>query len=157
MMGYRSCHNLMGTVLVAFVAFLPVGAQAAVILTLERTSETYRNGDPMWLLKLMDGPKRLASWTAAAGASNRQRLDRRWSPGNGSPLPPGSYRLGSPEPLGQDLWIDLQPQFATSRSELGIHNCFPGVGCICIPDRKSLNSLAEAIRRWQIRSLKVIH
>ncbi|MEI6359603.1 MAG: hypothetical protein WCO50_04660, partial [Synechococcus sp. ELA619] len=43
-----------------------------------------------------------------------------------------------------------------SRSALGIHHCFPGVGCICIPDRQALNSLAAAIRRWQIKSLKVI-
>ena len=146
-----------GFALVLCIASLPIGANAAAILTLERTKDTYRNGDPVWLLKLADGPKQVASWQAVSGASNRQRLDRRWSPGNGSPLPPGSYRLGTPEPLGQDLWIDLQPKFATSRSALGIHNCFPGVGCICIPDRQALNSLAAAIRRWQIKSLQVIN
>ena len=146
-----------GFALVLCIASLPIGANAAAILTLERTKDTYRNGDPVWLLKLTHGPKQVASWQAAAGSSNRQQLDRRWSPGNGSPLPPGTYRLGSPEPHGQDLWIDLQPKFATSRSALGIHNCFPGVGCICIPDRQALNSLAAAIRRWQIKSLQVIN
>ena len=154
---YQRWPKPIGFALALCITTLPIGAHAAAMLTLERTKSTYPNGDPIWLLKLMDGNKQVASWQAASGASNRQRLDRRWSPGNGSPLPPGSYRLGLPEPLGQDLWIDLQPQFATTRSGLGIHHCFPGVGCICIPDRPALNSLAAAIRRGQIRSLKVIH
>ncbi len=156
-MAYLSWQKLIGSVLAFSTTTLPIAAHAAAILTLERTKDTYRNGDPVWLLKLMDGPKQVASWKAASGSSHRQKLDRRWSPGNGSPLPKGTYRLGTPEPHGQDLWIDLQPKFATSRSELGIHNCFPGVGCICIPDRQALNSLATAIRSWQIRSLKVIN
>lgn len=155
-MADQNWQKALGSALALCIAMLPIGAQAAARLTLQRTTGTYGNGDPIWLLKLTDGPKLVASWQAASGASNRQRLDRRWSPGNGSPLPPGTYRLGSPEPLGQDLWIDLRPQFATSRSALGIHHCLPGVGCICIPDRKALHNLAATIQRWQIRSLTVL-
>ena len=155
-MAHLSWQKLIRPALVLCTMTLPIAANAAAMLTLERTKDTYHNGDPIWQLRLTDGPKQLASWQAAAGASNRQRLDRRWSPGNGSPLPPGSYRLGTPEPFGNDLWIDLQPKFATSRSGLGIHNCFPGVGCICIPDRQALTSLAAAIKRWQIKTLQVI-
>ena len=44
----------------------------------------------------------------------------------------------------------------TSRSALGIHNCYPGVGCICIPDREQLTSLADAVRRYNINRLKVV-
>ena len=58
--------------------------------------------------------------------------------------------------LGQDLWLQLDPLFPTSRSALGIHNCYPGVGCICIPDREQLSSLADAVRRYNINRLKVV-
>lgn len=148
-----------GWLLGLFILLLP-GPQAASAetrLTMERTNRSFDTGDPVWILKLTDGSKLLASWQAASGVSNRQKLDRVWSPGNGAPLPPGRYRLGPPEPLGQGLWIDLLPEFATSRSALGIHNCLPGVGCICIPGRKELFNLSEKIQRFGIQTLTVVN
>ena len=73
-------------------------------LQLKRTSGTYANGDPIWQLQLIEAGRVLQSWKAVASAKAHQNLDRRWSPGNGSPLPKGNYRLGQPEPWGQDLW-----------------------------------------------------
>jgi hypothetical protein len=108
-------------------------------------------------LQLVEAGRVLQSWQAVASAKAHQNLDRRWSPGNGSPLPKGSYRLGQPEPWGQDLWMQLDPLFPTSRSALGIHNCYPGVGCICIPDRQTLNSLADAVRRYNVDRLTVVN
>ena len=125
-------------------------------LQLKRTSGTYANGDPIWQLQLIEAGRVLQSWKAVASAKAHQNLDRRWSPGNGSPLPKGNYRLGQPEPWGQDLWMQLDPLFPTTRSALGIHNCYPGVGCICIPDRQQLSSLADAVRRYNINRLKVV-
>ena len=133
----------------------PAAAEAQ--LSLERSRASFPNGDPIWQLKLIDGPKLVRSWRAASGAANRQRLDRRWTPGNGAPLPPGSYRLAKPEPWGQDLWIELQPQFATSRSGLGLHHCMPGVGCICLPNRQDLKEVAATIQRLGIRRLQVLN
>ena len=125
-------------------------------LQLKRTSGTYANGDPIWQVQLLQQGQVLQRWKAVASAKQHQNLDRRWSPGNGSPLPKGTYRLGQPEPWGQDLWLQLDPLFPTSRSALGIHNCYPGVGCICIPDREQLSSLADAVRRYNINRLKVV-
>jgi len=139
------------------LALLPPAAAAEALLTLERGRASFATGDPIWLLKLMDGPKLVRTWQAASGAANRQQLDRRWSPGNGAPLPPGSYRLGTPEPWGQDLWIDLQPEFSTTRSALGLHHCLPGVGCICLPDRQALRAVAAAIQKLGIRRLQVLN
>jgi len=143
--------------MVAALALAPGAAGAEAWLSLERTAARFPSGDPIWLLKLRQGPRQLASWKAASGAANRQQHDRRWSPGNAAPLPPGRYRVGTPEPWGQDLWIDLEPRFATGRSGLGIHHCLPGVGCICLPDRRGLDGLAAAIRRWDVRRLEVLH
>lgn len=130
---------------------------AAAQLSLERSRASFPNGDPTWQLRLIEGPKLVRSWQAAAGAANRQRLDRRWTPGNGAPLAPGSYRLGKPEPWGHDLWIELQPQFATSRSGLGLHHCMPGVGCICLANRQDLKEVEVTIERLEIRRLQVLN
>jgi hypothetical protein len=89
-------------------------ASAEPLLYLEHTRERFASGDPVWWLTLRDGKRLLGSWKAA-------------------PVPPGPYRLGTPEPWGRDLWIDLQPQFTTHRSGLGIHHCLPGMGCTCPP------------------------
>ena len=126
-------------------------------LQLKRTGSTYANGDPIWQLQLIEAGRVIQSWQAVASAKAHQNLDRRWSPGNGSPLPKGNYRLGQPEPWGQDLWMQLDPLFPTSRSALGIHNCYPGVGCICIPDREQLEDLANAVRRYNVDQLKVVN
>ena len=126
------------------------------VLLLQRTSENNANGDPIWSLKLQQNGQSLQRWQAVASAKRHQQLDRRWSPGNGSPLPKGNYRLGAPEPWGNDVWMQLDPLFQTSRSGLGIHNCYPGVGCICIPNRDDLTSLADAVRRHNIKTLIVV-
>jgi hypothetical protein len=139
------------------LAMVPPATAAEAFLTLERSRGSFANGDPIWLLKLVEGSKLVRTWQAASGAANRQQLDRRWSPGNGAPLPPGFYRLGKPEPWGQDLWIDLQPEFSTNRSGLGIHHCLQGVGCICLPDRQALNALAASIQQRGIRRLQVLN
>lgn len=131
-------------------------AQAEVLLTVARTQVRHPSGDPVWQLQLVDGQRVLRRWAAASGRRDRQGADRLWSPGNAAPLPPGRYRVGRPEPWGQDLWIDLQPTFATRRSGLGIHNCFPGVGCLCLRERAALDTLAALIERHQVRTL-VVH
>ena len=89
------------------------------------------------------------------GIAQRQTADRLWSPGNASPLPAGTYRLGAPEPWGDDLWFDLQPHFQTTRSALGIHRCYPGTGCICIPNRDDIEALASWVKRSGIKTLTV--
>ena len=62
------------------IALLPITAHAAPMLTLERTNETYGNGDPIWLLKLSDGSKPLARWQAAAGATSAMPVSSRSAP-----------------------------------------------------------------------------
>ena len=138
---------------------LPLMLSAPAIaaeLELRRSGSSYANGDPIWTLQLRDGAVIRDQWQAVASAKRHQQLDRRWSPGNGSPLPKGTYRVGPAEPWGADLWLQLDPLFPTSRSALGIHNCYPGIGCICIPDRKDLTDLADAVRRYNVTRLKVV-
>ena len=125
-------------------------------LLLRPSQERFSSGDRIWWLEWRQGKRLLQRWAAASGASQSQGLDRRWSPGNGAPLPAGTYALGRPEPWGRDLWIGLEPRFSTRRSGLGIHNCFPGVGCICLPQRRELDHLASLIRRHDIRRLVVV-
>ena len=65
------------------------------------------------------------------------------------------YRLGAPEPWGDDLWFDLQPRFETTRSALGVHRCYPGTGCICIPSRNDIDALAGWVRMAELREITV--
>ena len=75
--------------LAALVNMAWIGASwaAPADLQLKRTSATYPNGDPIWQLQLVEAGRVLQSWQAVASANAHQNLDRRWSPGNGSPLP----------------------------------------------------------------------
>ena len=59
--------------------------------------------------------------------------------------------------VGNDLWFDLTPRFDTTRSALGIHRCYPGTGCICIPERADIDALASWVKATGIRSLKVVN
>ncbi len=109
-----------------------------------------------WTLELFKGEQLLAEWPAVSGYNSKQTADRLWSPGNGAPLPIGTYALGQPEPWGTDLWLNLEPQFETDRSGLGIHNCNPGSGCLCLPNRKDLETLADWVQATGIRKLTII-
>ena len=133
----------------------PVVAAESQLL-LRPSQERFPSGDRIWWLEWRQGKQVLQRWAAASGAGQSQGLDRRWNPGNGAPLPAGTYLLGRPEPWGRDLWIGLEPRFSTRRSGLGIHNCFPGVGCICLPQRRELDQLASLIRKHDIRRLVVL-
>ena len=126
-------------------------------LTTRRSQALFPDGNRIWRVELHRGDQRLASWPAASGIARQQRADRLWSPGNAAPLPAGTYRLGAPEPWGEDLWFDLTPRFETTRSALGIHRCYPGTGCICIPDRTHIDALAAWVREAGIRQLTVVN
>ena len=129
----------------------------ALRLSTRRTAELFPDGNRLWKVELHRGPHLLASWPAASGVAFRQGADRRWTPGNSAPLPAGVYSLGRPEPWGNDLWFDLSPRFDTSRSALGIHRCYPGTGCICIPERADIDALASWVKASGIRTLKVVN
>ena len=77
--------------------------------------------------------------------------------GNAAPLPPGSYRLGEPEPWDNSYWLDLLPNFPTTRSALGIHTCLPGVGCICLPDKADTDALARWVKALNLKQLTVLN
>ena len=131
--------------------------QGAFVLTARRTGNRFPDGNNVWEVQLHQGTTLLASWRAVSGIAQRQQADRLWSPGNAAPLPRGRYRLGAPEPWGDDLWFDLSPRFETSRSALGIHRCYPGTGCICIPERDSIEALAAWVSKAGISELTVIN
>ena len=115
------------------------------------------HGKGLWLLELHQGSEILARWPAVSGTPSSQGLDRRWSPGNGAPLPAGEYNLAPPEPWGQDIWVNLTPRFDTSRSGLGIHHCNPGSGCLCLPDRASLLALTAWMQQVDLQQLSVLN
>ena len=108
-----------------------------------------------WVVELFQGSERLARWSAISGYNTKPTADRRWSPGNGAALPIGDYLLGQPEPWGTDIWLNLQPQFKTERSGLGIHHCNPGSGCLCIPNRTDLEAIAAWVKDTKINKLTV--
>ena len=122
-----------------------------------RTNDRFPDGNRLWKVELHRGEQLLASWDAASGTAERQTADRRWSPGNAAPLPAGDYSLGQPEPWGDDLWFNLQPRFDTTRSALGIHRCYPGTGCICLPSRVEIDALAAWVKRGRLSRLRVIN
>jgi len=126
-------------------------------LTTRRSDRRFPDGNSVWIVELHGGGALLARWQAASGITERQQADRRWSPGNASPLPAGQYTLGQPEPWGNDLWFTLTPRFETTRSALGIHRCYPGTGCICIPDRADIEALASWVRASGINTLEVLN
>jgi len=126
-------------------------------LTARRSDLKGDHGQRLWLLELHQGSKILARWPAVSGTPSSQGLDRRWSPGNGAPLPAGEYNLAPPEPWGQDIWVNLTPRFDTSRSGLGIHHCNPGSGCLCLPNRASLLALTAWMQQVDLQQLSVLN
>ena len=125
-------------------------------LEARRSNPTGSSPTGSWVLELFKGEQLLAQWPAVSGYGSKQTADRLWSPGNGAPLPIGTYALGQPEPWGSDLWLNLEPQFKTDRSGLGIHNCNPGSGCLCIPNRNDLKVLANWVKATKIQKLRII-
>ena len=126
-------------------------------LTARRSDLKGDHGQRLWLLELHQGSEILARWPAVSGTPSSQGLDRRWSPGNGAPLPAGEYNLAPPEPWGEDIWVNLTPRFDTRRSGLGIHHCNPGSGCLCLPDRASLLALTAWMQKVDLRRLSVLN
>ena len=127
------------------------------VLQARRRNNITASHNGHWVVELFKGNQRLAQWPAVSGLRHKQDSDRLWSPGNGAPLPIGAYTVGQPEPWGADLWIHLEPMFSTARSGLGIHQCNPGTGCICIPSRKDLESIADWVKAAEIIQLTVIN
>ena len=128
-----------------------------VRLTARRSDRQGRHDQRPWLLELRQGSTVLARWPAVSGTAGSQNLERRWSPGNGAPLPMGEYNLAPPEPWGEDIWVNLTPRFDTRRSGLGIHHCNPGSGCLCLPDRASLLALTAWMQKVDLRRLSVLN
>ncbi|WP_413440689.1 hypothetical protein [Synechococcus sp. MIT S1220] len=133
------------------------GSLATLRLTARRTSELDQGGNRLWTVELHGDGEVIVSWDAVSGHAARQEVDRFWTPGNASPLPPGVYSLGQPEPWGEDLWFDLLPRFSTTRSALGIHRCYPGTGCLCIPNRDAIEALAAWVRESGLAQLTVLN
>ena len=131
--------------------------QAPVSLSARHTEQQRQDGERLWKLELRLGDRLLASWEAVSGSASSQSLDRKWSPGNGAPLPAGTYSLGLPEAWGSDIWFGLTPRFETTRTGLGIHGCNPGSGCVCLPERASLEALANWVSTFQIQTLRVLN
>ncbi len=131
--------------------------QAPLLLSARRTEQKRQDGERLWKLELRQGDRLLASWEAVSGSASSQFLDRQWSPGNGAPLPAGTYSLGLPEAWGSDIWFSLTPRFKTTRIGLGIHGCNPGTGCVCLPERASLEALAKWVSTSQIQTLRVLN
>ena len=126
-------------------------------LVFQKAKGTLPSGDRRWVLQLRRGGKTLASWPAVSGTRRAQASDRRWSPGNGAPLPVGSYNVGRPERWDGSWWIDLSPRFSTTRSALGIHTCLPGSGCICLPNKADTDAVAAWINKAGVRRLQVVN
>ena len=131
------------------------GHRDSFSLKARRLSSTGSTNNGPWLVELFQGSERLARWPAISGYNTKPTADRRWSPGNGAALPIGDYLLGQPEPWGADIWLNLQPQFKTDRSGLGIHHCNPGSGCLCIPSRNDLEAIAAWVKATGIDKLTV--
>ena len=132
-------------------------SSASLSLTAQRTQRQRPDGERLWTLELHQKERLLARWEAVSGFASSQSLDRRWSPGNGAPLPSGLYSLGLPEAWGDDIWFTLTPRFETTRSGLGIHGCNPGSGCVCLPDRAALEALAKWAKAVPIQTLTVLN
>ena len=129
----------------------------ATELVFRRVPGRHERGDQLWYLELKRNGGVVARWRAASGAPEKQKADRFWSPGNAAPLPPGSYRLGEPEAWDNSYWLDLLPNFPTTRSALGIHTCLPGVGCICLPDKADTEALARWVKALNLKQLTVFN
>jgi hypothetical protein len=50
------------------LAMVPPATAAEAFLTLERSRGSFANGDPIWLLKLVEGSKLVRTWQAASGS-----------------------------------------------------------------------------------------
>ena len=139
---------------------LPPGLAAEAsghTLVFQRSKGALPSGHRRWVLQVRRAGQTLASWTAVSGTRQAQGSDRRWSPGNGAPLPVGTYNVGRPERWAGSWWIDLNPRFSTTRSALGIHTCLPGSGCICLPSRADTEAVARWINKTGLSQLQVLN
>ena len=136
-------------------------------MRLHPTGRVNNFGNPIWLLRL----PHCKDYTVVTGRAHTQNLDPHQS-GTEAPLPPGLYRIGqvhdvrgqNPE-FGNTIFIDLEPQFPTGRTDLGIHwdpsfnrdKVKDGTaGCIALTNASDLDAVADAIRRHGIRTLTVM-
>lgn len=154
MMRVRSFLLLVALLLVSSAG--PVAA-SSYELVFQRTRGLLPSGHRRWNLTLQRGGQAVASWPAVSGTPKAQTADRRWSPGNGAPLPVGRYSVGWPERWDGSWWVDLSPRFSTTRSALGIHTCLPGSGCICLPSKADTDAVVAWIRKADIRQLRVVN
>jgi hypothetical protein len=136
-------------------------------MLLSKSDKVNKFGNSIWLLTLPN----CKSFKAVTGRANTQKLNRNQS-GNHSPLPPGSYRVGRTHDtkglnseLGGTWFIDLEPDFKTDRSQLGIHwdpsyersKVDDGTaGCVALTNSEDLDSIEAAIRYERIHTLIVV-
>lgn len=145
-----------------------------VTALLLKTNKVLSNGDPVWILQVVDNKNRVKeSFEVVSGKKNSQQKNRN-TPDNESPLPSGIYSVDKkniekgpfPNPeLGSGYWIPLRPLFSTNRTDLGIHqdpswglmNEHSGTaGCIGMKSAEETASLVQLIKAKNISRLVVL-
>jgi hypothetical protein len=149
---------------------LPGTKARAPVAELRRSGSNNALGNPIWTLSIQGLGEQVA-FNAVTGRGYSQGRDRNRA-GTKAPLPLGQYRIGTihqgPFPLpelGDIVFIDLQPQFATGRSELGIHldpsyerdRAEDGTdGCVGLTTPQDIKTLTSLISQHNITTLNVL-
>lgn len=141
---------------------------------LRKTSQILSNGDPVWILQVVDQTNQVTESFEVVSGKKDSQLKNRNTPDNGSPLPSGIYSISTaniergpfPNPeLGTGYWIPLNPLFPTNRTDLGIHqdpswgllNKHSGTaGCIGMKSAEDTASLVKIIKSNKISRLIVL-
>ncbi|MGF1590765.1 MAG: L,D-transpeptidase [Pleurocapsa sp.] len=137
-------------------------------MTLIKTGQTNRFGNPLYKLELFVNGHLTYSHNTVSGRYNTQNRDRHTA-GTEAPLPNGRYSIAKHYVAGThpevgERFLSILPQFSTGRSALGIHydpsfeksiKDDGTAGCIALTNRSELDKVLNYIQTYQPQFLEV--
>ncbi|ACK67986.1 hypothetical protein PCC8801_4049 [Rippkaea orientalis PCC 8801] len=137
-------------------------------MTLTATEKTNQLGNPIYHLQLYAKGQLIGVYPTVTGKAKTQGKNRHQA-GSKAPLPNGRYSVASTPVAGTDpevgqLFLPIEPQFATGRTALGIHydpsfeksNGEDGTeGCIALTDESQLQQVLLYVQTYQPEYLEV--
>jgi len=142
--------------------------QNCLLLIRDRENRTNSLGNPIYKLEAYQDNQKIYSFDAVTGRKNTQNKNRNRS-GTQAPLPDGKYLISSkivPGTLPEtgETFIPIYPEFATGRTDLGIHydpsfnqnNGEDGTaGCIALTNKSDRDLINQFVIKYNPKELIV--
>ncbi len=142
--------------------------QNCLLLIRDRQNRTNSLGNPIYKLEAYQNSQKIYSFDAVTGRKNTQNKNRNRS-GTQAPLPDGKYLISSKIvpgllPETGETFIPIYPEFATGRTDLGIHydpsfnknNGEDGTaGCIALTNKSERDLINQFVIKYNPKELIV--